>query len=289
MKHNKLYLALLFLVLTFEAVFTGLLPVSRGHLFSLLSARQEDGIYLALLYYFLNYLAIDGAGCFKGYVVLKVSLWYRKLRTYAVKDKLFGDLADAIMGEVTMPSLPSNSPQRIQEDIKLSYVSRITVWSEYYVSGLILVQLFILNLDEPKLILGAMLYAIISVGIAVRFNPRLTRAELMVQSAEADYRSSLVECIVNITGLGDANKASLKAARIRMEYLLFTKLQLGLVAVLPYFLLIPKLLAGSIDLGLLVQHAATFGLIVVNAAIIIQMYVEYIKGTASEKRIQELE
>jgi len=270
---NISVLALLFLIISCEAVFTCLIPLTRGHLFSLLSIKQ-GAIWLALFFYFLNYFAVDLFQSIKGYVVLKVALWYRVLRTKGIFDKN--------MDKVT------NLPQRIQEDIKLSYVSRITVWCEYFISGAILVFLIVLNINLPILIGLACVYAVISVYIAMKFNPRLTSAEIDSQQAEASYRTSLVNCITDLTLLPGANAASTKAMRIQTEYLLFTKLQLGLVTILPYVVLIPELMDGKIDLGVLVEHQSIFALIVVNAGILIQLYTTLIKGRASDYRVKEI-
>lgn len=282
MKHNKLLLAVLAIIIVGEAAATGLLPVSRGHLFTLLTAKA-GAIWAALFLYFFNYFAVDLFQSLKGYVVLKVSLWYRTLRTEQMSDYI-GNM-QACIPEF---NLVSNAPQRIQEDIKLSYLARITVWVEYAISGIILMQLFLLNLSEPTLIGFALVYAAISVAIAYRFNPRLTLAEISAQQAEASFRTSLVDRITDIGLLSPTNDTLMKAARIRTEYLLFTKLQLGLIAVLPYAVLLPKLLSGTIDLGQVVQHQATFALIVVNAAVLIQLYTTLIQGKASEQRVKEI-
>src|SRR5678809_73 len=91
--------------------------------------------------YFLNYLTIDFFQSIKGYIVLKTALWYRSIKTINIKEKLFNNLAEVMLGENASPkSIPSNCPQRIQEDIKLSYLQRITVWVEYGISGLISVS-----------------------------------------------------------------------------------------------------------------------------------------------------
>jgi ABC-type uncharacterized transport system fused permease/ATPase subunit len=290
LKHNKLLLIFLSFILLGEAIFTGLLPVSRGHLFSLLSSKLP-GIWIALLLYFLTYFAIDFFQSFKGYMVLKVSLWYREIRTSSIVEHIkFRDNSrepeDYLWS--LKHCLPSNTPQRIQEDIKLSYWSRIEVWCEYIVSTVILMQLFLLNLSEPTLIICALIYASVSVFIALKFNPRLTTAEISSQQAEACFRTSLVASITDIGLLSFVNSTLMKAARIRTEYLLFTKLQLGIVAVLPYAILIPKLMSGSMDLGTLVKHQATFALIVVNAAVLIQMFPKLIQGKASETRVKEI-
>jgi len=260
-------------ILVMESVLTGLIPHSRGYLFEFLDAR-EGPIYVALAIYFSNYLTLDFFQAIKNFFVIKLSLLYRTART----KKVVKNLKDGV----------SNTPQRIQEDIKLSYLSRITVWCEYFISGTIVVQLLIINLGEPILVIAALIYAVVSVVIAMRFNPKLTTAEKEVQQKEANYRTSLIDS-TKLHSLPGANKANTMAAKVRMHYLLFTKLQLGLITVLPYLVLIPSLMDGSITLGELMKHQATFALIVVNASILIQYYPVLIQGKASDERVREIE
>lgn len=262
-------------ILLAESILTGFLPHSRGFLFELLEAKAGP-IWLAIGLYFSNYLFLEFFQSVKAFMVLKFSLIFRTLRSKKLKSE--GVKKDVL-----------NTPQRIQEDIKLSYHSRITVWCEYFISGTILVQLVLLNLSEPVLVIASLLYAIVSVVIAYLFNPRLNYAEKLVQEKEASYREGLVGRASDMFGLKVANQASLRAAAIRMQYFLFTKLQLGLIHVLPYIVLVPKLLAGDLDLGEVVKHQATFALIVVNAAILIQYYTLLVQGKASEERVKELE
>ena len=274
-RHNKLLLGSLIFILLAEAFFTGILPVTKGYLFGELG-NKSPAIWFALGCSFLNFLAIDFFQCFKAYFVTRVSLWYRALRTKFV------------VREQRTDSDITNIPQRIQEDIKLSYHSRITVWCEYLVSGLILVQLFLLNIRVPLLVIAALIYAAVSIFIAIRFNPRLTKAEIDVQQYEANFRSSLVENVKDMSHLLPTNAIVQKVAKIRMEYLLFTKLQLSLVIVLPYLVLLPSYIADKIDFGTLMQHQSTFSLIVVNASVLIQLYMTLIQGHASDKRVKEL-
>lgn len=262
-------------ILLAESILTGFLPHSRGFLFELLEAKAGP-IWLAIGLYFSNYLFLEFFQSVKAFMVLKFSLIFRTLRSKKLKSE--GVKKDVL-----------NTPQRIQEDIKLSYHSRITVWCEYFISGTILVQLVLLNLSEPVLVIASLVYAIVSVVIAYLFNPRLNYAEKLVQEKEASYREGLVGRASDMFGLKVANQASLRAAAIRMQYFLFTKLQFGLIHVLPYIVLVPKLLAGDLDLGEVVKHQATFALIVVNAAILIQYYTLLVQGKASEERVKELE
>jgi len=273
MKFKGLFIVVM-IILVAESVLTGLIPHARGYLFSLLELKGGP-IYFALGIYFCNYLVLDGFQAIKEFFIVKFGLAHRTDRSKETVTKLKDNI--------------SNTPQRIQEDIKLSYISRFKVWAEYFISGTIVVQLLLINLSEPILVVSALAYAAISVYIAIKFNPRLTYAEKEVQQTEATFRAELSLDATNIVSLPHVNKINVKAAAIRMQYLLFTKLQLGLVTILPYLVLIPSLLAGTIDLGMLIKHQATFALIVVNAAILIQLYPKLIKGNASEERVKEVE
>lgn len=270
---NKGVLGLVIFILVAESVLTGLIPHSRGFLFELLESKTGP-IYLALGIYFSNYFFLDGFQAVKAYVILKLSLLYRTSKTHETIKSVKDDV--------------SNSPQRIQEDIKLMYHSKFTVYAEYFISGTIVIQLLLINLSEPILVISALAYAALSVYIAVKFNPKLTATEKNVQHSEASYRTSLVDKLTDISGLEGANKASLIAEKVRTQYKLFTKLQLGVLNVLPYAVLIPSLIAGTIDLGTLIKHQATFALIVLNAAILIHYYPVLIQGKASEARVNDL-
>lgn len=267
-------LIILITILLSESILTGLLPVTRGGVFEMLEAKNV-GVWLAIGFYFCNYLFLDFFQAIKSYFVLKVSLWFRTRRTHLICRKGVKKDIDTV-------------PQRIQEDVKLSYLSRLTVYCEYFVSGIILIYLIVMNLDVPVLVGAGILYAVVSVGIAYAFNPRLNRAEQMSQEHEAKFRNTLLQKLTP-RFLKKTNEAVRRAQVIRTQYLLFTKLQLGLMTVLPYIVLIPQLFAGEINLGDLVQHQATFSLIVVNAAILIQYYTILIQGKASEDRVQIVE
>lgn len=273
MKH-KLLFALIMTILIGESLFTGLIPHARGYLFDLLTEKAGP-VYFALTLYFGNYLMLELMQSLKGYFIIKIALLYRWTRThFTVSNFKEGAL---------------NAPQRVQEDIKHSYDARFIVWAEYFISGTIVIQLLIINLSEPVLVLSALSYALFSVYVAMKFNPKLTRAEKMVQEEEATFRARLVNKISDIGHLCVANEASLKAAGIRLQYLMFTKVQLAFVSVLPYVVLIPALMAGDITLGTLVKHQATFALIVVNASILIHYYTKLVQGRASEERVRDIE
>jgi ABC-type uncharacterized transport system fused permease/ATPase subunit len=268
----KKLLFIVLLVLTGEAILTSILPYTRGWLFDSLSIKSS-AVWTIILIYFFNNLVLYYLQEIKDFVVLKTSLLFRYNRTHKIIDQKFKDI--------------TNIPQRIQEDIKLSYFSRYTVYAEYYVSGIILIHLVILNLSVPLLVVLSIGYAFISILIALLFNPKLTKAEVIVQQSEANYRRSLMDSF-NLQPLTIANLACITAGKIRLGYGLFNQLQLTLILILPYVVLIPLYLHGIISLGTLVKHQTTFSLIVVNAAILIQYFPTLIQGKASEKRVKEM-
>lgn len=255
-----------------EAVVTGLFPYSRGFLYEILTDKS-GALWLAIGLFFANQFIFEVIQSVKKFLVIKLALRARKDRTEEI-------LRDTIR-------IDDHVPQRLQEDTKLSYLMRLTVVSEYFVAILILIQLTIVNINVPLLLVAGFVYAGISVWIAMRFNPKLKSAEISEQKAEAAYRESYIESL-NPAGIIGANKASLLAAFFRMQYDLFTRTQLSILVVLPYIVLGPMVLSGAITMGELVQHSTTFSLIVVNASLLIQYYTVWVKGTASELRVKEL-
>lgn len=268
----KVFAIILTVLLVSEAVITGLFPYSRGHLYEILTEKQGL-LWLGIAFFFCNQFFFEVIQSIKKFLVIKMALRVRKERT----DKVIND------GIV----IEDHVPQRLQEDIKLSYLMRLTVISEYFVSILILAQLTIVNLNVPLLLLAGFAYAGISVYIAIKFNPKLKHAEISEQRAEAEYRRSCTESL-NPAGVIGANKSSLLAAFFRMQYDLFTRAQLAILVVLPYLVLGPMVFAGTMSMGELVQHSTTFSLIVVNAGLLIQYYTVWVKGSASEHRAREL-
>lgn len=273
----KKYLPVLFLVLVLlgESVATGVLPLSRGWVFNLLD-QYSHLIWTAVAVYFVNYLFLDLFQAIKSYAITLVVLLFRTIKT-----------EDVIANVNESYDSVSNVPQRIQEDIKNSYVSRVTVWSEYCVSGAIVIILLVQNISQPILVISAIGYAVISIAISRLFNPKMVKAEKEVQEQEGTFRGFLLQAL-SLNGLTAANLAEKQAAKVRFHFQLFTKLQLCLLQILPYLVLIPVFFAGTITLGDLIKFQAAFTLIVINAAILIQLYPTWIKGKASAERVEKL-
>lgn len=262
-------------VLIMESGLTGILPWSRGLFFDGLESKSA-AIYTILAIYFANYVALDFFQAIKEWAFTKVVLWWRTDRTERV-------------AKIADKSTATTRAQRVQQAIYDSYMYRIKVWCEFFISGTIILYLAAANFDEPLLVLAALGYAGISVYIAVLFNPRLKKAERVRLEAEATFRESLMEKLSNISLLGVTNNTVRRLVAVRAQYLLFTRAQNGIMNILPYVVLIPTYFAGHISLGDMVRHQASFALIVINAAILITVYPLLIKGVAQESRVQDIE
>lgn len=262
------WLVLLISEIVLEIVVTALFPLSRGYFFNQL-AGYTAYIWIGIGLMYLNSLGFDLLQSVKGYFVNRVMLNKRSLKTFSLFNIDFNTV--------------TNTAQRIQEDIKLMYLNSITAKTEYVISGGILVCILLANLHQPLLLLSASIYAIVSIGIAFLFKPKMIHAEKIVQNSEADFRTTL-----RIDSFYDTQSANIEAAKIRRNYSIFSKVQNSLVLVLPYIILLPLYIAKTITMGDLVGAATTFGLIVVNADILISMFPIYTIAKASEERVNEL-
>lgn len=275
---SKFFLSALIFCVLVEIVATAVMPITKGHLFNALELKSL-GAWLGVGLLFVNYFVFDLCQAFKNYLIIQYSMIRRKLK---VLELGIG------MNTKAWEKGVDNVEQRIQEDVKLMYLNRYAVVVEYVVSAGILLWLLIHNYHEIFLVLSALAYAAISVLIAYLFNPRMKYAEKIVQNTEATFRLNLINTR-NLLGFNEAIHANIKAATIRLQYLLFTKLQGGLVVIIPYLFLLTPYLTGQITLGVLVEHSTVFSLLVVNAAIVINMFPTLTVANASKERVGEIE
>jgi len=257
-----------------EVGLTCLIPHSKGYFFNLIEAHNSTLIWIGLAYYFGNIFVLELFQTFKPYSIIRYALERRlKLTT-------------------TFNSIPptytsiSNFAQRIQEDIKLYLQNSISVYTEYAISGLIVVYLLITHHTEYILIGSAILYSLLFVAIAYLFKPRLVKTEKTMQQNEAQFRLD-----INNLGFGllpEVLLSNKKAANVRLSYGIFNKTQTAIMLALPYIVLLPFYLKSTITLGYLMEIATVFDLLVLNMAIIINLFPFLAQAKASKERIDEL-
>lgn len=277
----KKYAGLLLIVLILEAVLTGVLPHTQGMLFK--SFEEESGnlylFYIGISFFIANYLSLHLAQTLKPFLQTRLGLG---LRTHFTTE-----VTTDIKKSGRKPIHP-DSAQRIQEDTKVWVLSSLTAYSEYFVSSIIIIQLIYLNLDHMVLAASAVLFSIISVSLGVLFNPALVAAEKKVQTVEAAYRNALGAEITDIKLLESANISIRYSNLVNTYYSFFTGVQLSVMRALPFLILAPMFFAHKIGLGDMMKHAETFGLIAINASILIYQFPVLMKGKASMQRFKEI-
>lgn len=264
----------LILIIVAEATLTSVIPLSRGYFYDLIQAYSPL-VYVGLGVLFLNALGLETMQAVKNYVVKVTSLMARETKTKEIVKR------KKEMARV------KNIDQRIQEDIRETYKNRIFVFTEYAISSLILIGLIATNIHDWKLVLGALVYAVITISIAYMFNPKMKQSEKGIQITEANFRLKLNRTI-SLMGFKAAQDANYFANRVRTAYLLFTKTQSSILIILPYLVLLPSYIAKVITLGDLVQASTVFSLIVVNANILVAIFPVLTAGNASKERMEEL-
>lgn len=271
----------LFLVIEvlLEVILTSVVPLSKGAFFNGLSLKATDIILYTLTIYALNLLSIELCMTFKPYIITRFGLNQR------TKTTLDMSLVHTETNSLNSPSI-DNPSQRIQEDIKLSIMNGLTVKTEYAISGLIVLYLIIYNYSSYVLILGSLTYSLVSIGIALFFQPRMLKTEKEVQMQEAGFRKGLDNAIYS--QLGACYEAIIAAARVRLGYGIFSRLQSIIMLTLPYLVLLPQYVNSQLTLGQLMTTATTFDLLVVNMTILINQFPNLVTAKASQERVDEL-
>lgn len=264
----------LLLSIFLEVLLTVVIPETKGFFFSVLETKNAALLTFALGCYFLNYVLINAQQVIKPYLQTRYSLNLRETNQQFVCEKY----------HLAIPI--ENPEQRIQEDIKLTITNFIKVWSEYLISGLIVVILIGQNHHNPLLVGTAVLYSVISVLIAYIFQPKMIIVEKIVQKQEAQFRKDIT--ILNYLLFPEVIKANIASAAIRLKYGLFANLQNAIMVIAPFFVLTPMYFQGTISLGDMMLIATTFDLLVLNMSILINLFPTLTQANASFERVKEL-
>lgn len=269
-----MWLILLLGTIIIEVGLTCIIPVSKGYFFNLIEAHNATLIWIGLMSYFGNIFVLDLVQTFKPYSITRYALERRLKLTTPFEKK------------PATYTLVSSFAQRIQEDIKLFLTNSISVYAEYTISGLIVAYLLLTHRTEYILIGSAILYSLLFIAIAHLFKPKLVQTEKVVQQAESEFRLNVGVGVFSL--LPEVLLSNKKAATVRLYYGVFNKVQTAIMLALPYIVLLPFYLKGSITLGYLMEVSTVFDLLVLNMAIIINLFPYLAQAKASKERIDEL-
>lgn len=266
---------LLLFCLLLEIVVTALIPVSKSVFFNQLGTFSHNALY-GLLFYLGVLVSLDAIQNFKP---LLITL-YTNIRRDLITKQYFNRGFDN-----------ETRNQRLQEDIKLFVVNQTTVYCEYFISGGIVLILIIQNYHFPFLVLSSIIYSVICCISAFLFKPKMIILEKQIQQQETTFRNMLkyaysFDYIQNL--FKDVLTINVKNAYIQFYYGLLTKFQTGIVTVLPYIYFLPKYLAKQVTLGMVMEQAAIFQLLVINIFILSTLFPKWMQAKASKERLDEL-
>lgn len=271
-KENKKFIIILFLICIVEIIATALLPTTKGIFFQALESHAKD-VWILLSYMCINYAIIEMFQAGKEYFKIKSAQEGRRGLSHNL---------------LIHANKLTSGAQRIQEDIKLYYQNMISVYSEYFISISTVILLIVININQGQLIVGAVVYSIVVLGINKLFNKSMRKAEVIVQQSETELRDD-VRDNSHLMLLDKTIGCNLTANVIRLKYALFSRAQNLLLIFLPYIVLVPLFLADKINLGTFMSASSTFSLIALNATILIYMYPVFTTGLACKDRLEELQ
>lgn len=265
------WVVLLSIIIIGEVVTTSLTPRMSGKFFTALEAHSNT-IWIALFWLIVNSSLLELFQSFKSWAVTNTQIHARAHITRTL---------------YPLASHMTTGAQRIQEDIKLYLQNNLTAITEIVISSLIVVILVFMNLNSPKLIASVVIYTLLVIVFAKLFNKPMREAENKVQESETLFRDEL-RTNRTINTFVKTTYANIYANKIRLFFTLFSRSVNIVLYFIPYVVLIPFFLNGTITLGDFMQVTKTFTLCVINTTIVVTLYPTLTVSQACYDRIQEL-
>jgi len=276
---------LLLCVIILEIGSTTFLPEAKKPLFdSMESLHYQMFVYGVFLYCGVYFLLAVAQG-FKAWLGHRVALVLREALMKAVKKDWINNYE-----RVTV----TNPCSRLNDDVRCTAEGVVNVVVELVISGCIVVGLILGMIHQPKLLIAAIIYSAISISLAVLFKKSISDSRYHHLNAEGQHRIALTMISV---GQGDYTskprwetvKATyLKYISVLRNYKSFSALQMAVMMGVPFFILAPEFFSKAITLGDVMKGVSAFDLLVVNAAIWVQIYPQVTDVMVGYKRIQEL-
>lgn len=274
----------LLLVVGTEITTTALIPYSRKLVMDSLVELNWHSFVICIGLSFLNYAFLSGAQGVKTWLSGKVSFLGRKALMETVKDHWV-----ARDGTTTV----SNPDARLNDDSRIATEMGLQVTRELFISAIIVVSLITTIIKWPILLIAAIAYSTISILLASLFKNPMTRAKYNLSDSEGRHRLSLSKIYLKQNDQTSADRwVDLETAYHRYidtnrNYTLFNALQTALMITVPFLIMAPDLFAGKVTLGDVTQGTLTFDLLVINAAIWVNMYPIVIEARTALIRVKE--
>ena len=252
-----------------EILATVYLPAARKPLYDSLEAYNQYQFFMATGMYCGVYLVLGTVQGFKTWLAQKIALLGR----------------EALMKTITKTWIKSgaktkvtNPDSRINDDVRVATDGALTVGIELTISSFIVVGLTIGMMGQPLLLISALIYSLVSVGLALFFRSPLVNSRYSHLDAEGEHRAALTMISV---GQGDyTSKDKWETIKVTFtqyinvlrNYKYFGAMQTAIMIGAPFFILAPEYFNHQITLGDVMKGVSAFDLLVINAAVWVQLY-----------------
>jgi ABC-type uncharacterized transport system fused permease/ATPase subunit len=283
-KKSALKAALFFLVvIAVEIAATIYLPNTKKPIFDSLEKFDYAAFMSSLFTMFYIYVALYAAQGLKSWLGARLAFICRDALMKTIKKQW------ALTGTTI-----TQSCTRLNDDVRVSTEVAMCVFVEVFISAIIVIGLIIGMLGQPLLLVSGLVYATVSVGLALLFRNPIVSRKVALLNAEGAHRLALTKVS---SGHGDYTSKErwqeLREAFVRnismlMRYRLFSAIQMSVMLSVPFLLLVPDYFSHSITLGDVMQGVLSFDLLVLNAAIWVTLYPQVTEAQAAMIRVNEL-
>jgi ABC-type uncharacterized transport system fused permease/ATPase subunit len=276
----------LMLVLVVEIITTSMIPYARKIVIDALTNKDWDWFLLASFIALGNMILLTGSQGMKDWLGQKVS--------FIVRNKMINLVGSDYRSSSS--DIKSDNPwSRLNDDSRTATEGAIKVTVECLISFSIVVGLIFTIIKWPVLLIGAIIYSAIAICLALLFRRPMINKNYALRAAESDHRFMLTEYFMRQREHKDAG--ILTDLRLRYEafigisrnYKLFNALQSAIMYTVPFFIMAPGYFAGELTLGDIMQGTVTFDLLVINAAIWVQLYPQITEAQTAYIRLNELD
>lgn len=253
------------------------IPEMRGNFYGDLVGKNPHYIYsftVFLVSLFIYYVADSIRPLVMGIMGLKI----RELLTFKILKRPI--------------CLEDNADGRITEDARNFIDISFGLVIDFFIAFCAVVGLIFAVPEELTLYTWA--YTIIVTGLAILFNKPLVRTQYNVQKVEQslriDVRDNLLDnkntCIK--TSYNTVWDATVKSLHVLTWFRTFASAKMLVAITIPFLVLIPVYMNGTIDFNTMIQGVSTFDLLVANTTILVNSYPLITRALASYKRIKEI-
>ena len=276
--------ALLLSILVLEIALTVYIPEWKRTFYDAIEQKQVDQFMSGILMFLITMGTLTLTQSLKGFVACRLGLNFRTAITKVLL-KMWTKSKDLMAF--------NNPAQRVNEDAKFCTDNTFVVLAEVFISLGIVIFLILHNLDHGLLICAAILYTVVVSGGAILFNKPMKTADLDLQQAEANHRTSLAKIALD---LGDytAKSAYLEVVGAYSKYVvvttkfyLFRSFQNNVSILVPFMILVPPYFAGIGSFGSIMEGVSIFELLVINGTILLSLYLQVVKAQAGLHRLVE--